>query len=157
MRPTAASPATTRILLCASAAHCAQVLLAAAQARIHLHSLQPCTAWPNQPTDTVLWALLPDSTDQPALQLEQQWRQQLINPSTRFSIHMLWGSAQQQAQQLTHWTAGGANSLHSANSPRSASTARTANGQHAACYECLDPRSERQLFQHLLQRRHAAG
>lgn len=133
------NPNTARILLCASAAHCARVLHAAAQARVHLHGLQPSTAWPTPSDDasTVLWALLPaDVADAQALHTEQQWRAQLLQGSAPFAVHMLYGSAAQQAQQLAPWI-------------RSSAAALSASDD---CWECLDAASEQKLFQHLLAR-----
>lgn len=131
----------SRILVCASAAHCAQVLSAAAAARVHLHGLQPSLDWPSDvPTDgVVLWALLPTQAATPTeTLLETCWRQQLRHGQHAFSVHMLYGSAHQQAAQLAPWL------------PPSTTALPDAFG--ADCWECLDASSEQRLFQHLLQR-----
>lgn len=131
-----------RILLCASAAHCAQVLQAAAADRVKLHGLQPSTRWPSPAPDThplILWALLPTACDATALALEAQWRAHMLQPQAQhFTIQMLYGSAAQQARQLAPWV-------------KAAATAEDPAAS-ADCPECLDARSEQSLFQHLLQR-----
>jgi len=131
-----------RILLCASAAHCAQVLQAAAADRVKLHNLQPSTRWPSPAPDThplILWALLPTACDAAALALEAQWRAHMLQPQAQhFTIQMLYGSAAQQARQLAPWV-------------KAAATAEDPAAS-ADCPECLDARSEQSLFQHLLQR-----
>ena len=131
-----------RILLCASAAHCAQVLQAAAADRVKLHSLQPSTRWPSPATDThplILWALLPTACDAAALALEAQWRAHMLQPQAQhFTIQMLYGSAAQQARQLAPWI--------------KVETTDAGSATDADCPECLDARSEQSLFQHLLQR-----
>ena len=131
-----------RILLCASAAHCAQVLQAAAADRVKLHSLQPSTRWPSPAPDThplILWALLPTACDAAALALEAQWRAHMLQPQAQhFTIQMLYGSAAQQARQLVPWI--------------KAETTDAGSATDADCPECLDARSEQSLFQHLLQR-----
>lgn len=131
-----------RILLCASAAHCAQVLQAAAADRVKLHDLQPSTRWPSSAPDThplILWALLPTACDATALALEAQWRAHMLQPQAQhFTIQMLYGSAAQQARQLAPWV-------------KAAATAEDPAAS-ADCPECLDARSEQSLFQHLLQR-----
>lgn len=131
-----------RILLCASAAHCAQVLQAAAADRVKLHGLQPSTRWPSPAPDThslILWALLPTACDAAALALEAQWRAHMLQPQAQhFTIQMLYGSAAQQARQLAPWV-------------KAAATAEDPAAS-ADCPECLDARSEQSLFQHLLQR-----
>lgn len=131
-----------RILLCASAAHCAQVLQAAAADRVKLHGLQPSTRWPSPVADThplILWALLPTACDAAALALEAQWRAHMLQPQAQhFTIQMLYGSAAQQARQLAPWV-------------KAAATAEDPTAS-ADCPECLDARSEQSLFQHLLQR-----
>lgn len=135
-----ASPLPTRILLCASATHCAQVLHAAATARVPLHGLQPVLAWPSQvATDSiVLWALLPHPHTSSEGALEQRWRQQLSQGQHACTVHMLYGNAAQQAKQLAPWI-------------QQASDAHSA-ADSAECWECLDAASEQKLFQHLLQR-----
>lgn len=131
-----------RILLCASAAHCAQVLQAAAADRVKLHGLQPSTRWPSPAPGThplILWALLPTACDAAALALEAQWRAHMLQPQAQhFTIQMLYGSAAQQARQLAPWV-------------KAAATAEDPAAS-ADCPECLDARSEQSLFQHLLQR-----
>ncbi len=131
-----------RILLCASATHCAQVLQAAAADRVNLHGLQPSTRWPSPAADTqplILWALLPTSADAAALALEAQWRSHMLQPQAqRLTIQMLYGSAQQQARQLAPWI--------------KAEASDAGPALNADCPECLDARSEQSLFQHLLQR-----
>lgn len=131
-----------RILLCASTAHCAQVLQAAAADRVKLHGLQPSTRWPSPAPDThplILWALLPTACDAAALALEAQWRAHMLQPQAQhFTIQMLYGSAAQQARQLAPWV-------------KAAATAEDPAAS-ADCPECLDARSEQSLFQHLLQR-----
>lgn len=131
-----------RILLCASAAHCAQVLQAAAADRVKLHNLQPSTRWPSPAPDThplILWALLPTACDAAALALEAQWRAHMLQPQAQhFTIQMLYGSAAQQARQLPPWI--------------KAETTDAGSATDADCPECLDARSEQSLFQHLLQR-----
>lgn len=136
-----AAPLTpSRILVCASAAHCARVLSAAAAARIHLHGLQPSLHWPSDvPADSVvLWALLPTQATPAQALLETHWRQQLSHGQHAFSVHMLYGSARQQAAQLAPWLP--------------PSTAALPDAFGADCWECLDASSEQRLFQHLLQR-----
>ncbi|MDH1765003.1 hypothetical protein N5D37_04680 [Comamonas aquatica] len=133
-------PPAPRILLCASAAHCAQVLQAAAQARVPLHGLQPLTQWPTpaMPADSLLlWALLPAGATDAAQRLEAAWRAERL-PHSPWPVHMLYGSAAQQAQQLRPWI----------------TTPAQGSAPHLQddCQECLDAASEHQLFQHLLQR-----
>lgn len=142
MRPLA-SP-HSRLLLCASAAHCAQVLHAAATARVRLHGLQPCTQWPSHaPAHSVLlWALLPHPSPTTAeANREQAWRAHALQTG-RFAgtIHMLYGNAAQQAAQLAPWV------QHLDGAVPGTGTAT------ADCWECLDAASEQKLFQHLLQR-----
>ena len=134
-------PTPPRILLCASAAHCAHVLQAAAHARVHLHGLQPCTVWPTQLAEEtlVLWALLPTSASSPEHAIEQQWRATMLQGAHEFTIQMLYGNAHQQAQQLAPWVRVDADTANS--------TIDT------ACWECLDARNEQTLFQHLLAQR----
>ena len=129
-----------RILLCASAAHCARILQAAALARIDLHGLEPCTCWPtsDRPDAVVLWALLADDDkDIPALHTEQLWRTHMLQGNAPFAIHMLYGNATQQSQQLVPWIA-----MHHGDG----------NQNSNPCWECLDAASEQKLFQHLLNR-----
>lgn len=144
MRPISDTPSPQlRILLCASASHCARVLQAAAQLRVNVHGLQPSTTWPaNASADhLVLWALLPATgyvpRDLQALDTEQLWRAQLLQGHVPCAVHMLYGTAAQQAQQLTPWIANAAQAQED--------TAR------AICTECVDAASEHKLFQHLLQ------
>lgn len=141
MRNTIAS--RPRLLLCASAAHCAQVLQAAAATRVHLHELQPCTRWPAA-TDSdilLLWALLPEGSHTTATHaLETQWRSLVQQGSHHFTVQMLYGSATQQAAQLAPWIA-------------RSSSSEVARNADASCWECLDAASELKLFQHLLTRR----
>lgn len=144
MRTTSDTPHPhLRILLCASAAHCVQVLHAAAQMRVNLHGLQPSTTWPAHATadHLVLWALLPASGPTPhgaqALHTEQLWRTQLQQGRAPCAVHMLYGTAAQQAQQLTPWMA-------------RAVEAET-HAASALCIECVDAASEQKLFQHLLK------
>ena len=143
------APHHFRILLCASAAHCAQVLQAAARARVNLHGLQLCTNWPTQAAfpeisaeapPLVLWALLPEhNSDQVALQLERQWRAHLLQGTAPLQVQMLYGSAAQQAPQLAPWVR--------------ETSAGSESAAAAPCLECLDAASEQTLFQHLLGRR----
>lgn len=135
-----ADPDSPRILLCASAAHCAQVLQAAAATRVHLHGLQPTLQWPEDALThgVVLWALLPTQPSAATATVEQGWRERLVQGLHTFSVQMLYGSAQQQAAQLAPWI------------PQSAEPASGATD--ADCWECLDAASEQKLFQHLLQR-----
>jgi len=130
-----------RILLCASSAHCAQVLQAAAQSRAHLHGLQPSTQWPQQlpAASIVLWALLPMSANSQDHATEQQWRATMLQGAHEFTIQMLYGNAQQQAQQLAPWVRVDADTAD--------------NAIDTACWECLDARNEQTLFQHLLAQR----
>lgn len=130
----------SRILLCASAAHCAQVLQAAAAARVNLHGVQPCTQWSAHwnASTMVLWALLPPPSTSTEMALEARWRTAAIQGSHAFTLQMLYGNATQQAQQLAPWI-------------------RPAHNTEplkldADCLECLDAASEQKLFQHLLQR-----
>lgn len=154
MAGTAAAP---RMLLCACPLHCAQVLRLAGHARVRLHGLQANTDWPTPtapPPDStatsntpwhILWALLPADAPPAALAREQAWRQQLphltgaenILPAT-ITVQMLYGNAAQQAQQLTPW-------IHDSQATTSAPLAL------ADCQECLDARSEQQLFSRLLR------
>lgn len=130
-----------RLLLCASAAHCAQVLQAAAAARVHLHGVQPSLEWPADAQVegmVVLWALLPTQCAAAAAATEHAWRERLRLGHHAFSVQMLYGSAQQQAAQLAPWI------------PQAAE--RNADKTDAPCWECLDAVSEQKLFQHLLQR-----
>ena len=129
------------MLLCASAAHCARILQAAAQTRVNLHGLQPCTQWPQEappPATLVLWALLPATASASERLLEAQWRSVLLDSTHGFTIHMLYGSATQQAQQLAPWVV---------TRPLTASPHLQPD-----CRECLDASSEQKLFQHLLAR-----
>lgn len=130
----------TRILLCASAGHCAQVLQAAAQARVALHGVQPSTQWPHNAADgaVLLWALLPAQAHAHESALELRWREQWLQGTGTFTIQMLYGSAVQQAQQLAPWI----------------QQAAEGSGSDVStdCWECLDAQSEQKLFQHLLQR-----
>ena len=130
-----------RILLCASAAHCAQVLHAAAQTRVHLHGLQPYTQWPTQlpALSCVLWALLPPSASASEHATEQRWRATMLQGAHNFTIQMLYGNACQQAQQLAPWVRVNADTAD--------------NAIDMACWECLDARNEQTLFQHLLKQR----
>lgn len=145
MRHTSLSSTPPRLLLCASAAHCAQVLHAAAAARIHLHGLLPVTQWPTSHAvgQQLLWALVPADHLQalPAATLEQHWRARMVQGGHGLTIHMLYGNAAQQAGQLAPRTAP---------SPTSAANASRAP---LDCRECLDARSEQTLFQHLLNRK----
>lgn len=140
----------SRLLLCASAAHCAQVLHAAVAARVHLHGLQPCTQWPaDAPAHSVLlWALLPYSAPtSPEAAREQAWRAQALQAgSFAGSIHMLYGNAAQQAAQLAPWV------QHLDDASLSTRTGTSTEAVTADCWECLDAASEQKLFQHLLQR-----
>lgn len=147
---TASNTPCLRYLLCASAAHCAQLLHAAARQGVGLHGLQPVLQWPDSPTFTeaeaqaprpcIVWALLPQP-DAAQQQLENQWRQRLSQPSSAaWQVQMLYGNAAQQAQQLRPWLQVVA--LDDAASPNI----------DAFCRECLDTHSERQLFQHLLNK-----
>jgi len=116
------------------------VLHAAAQTRVPLHGLQPLTQWPTpaMPTDSLLlWALLPAGATDAALRLEAAWRAERL-PHSPWPVHMLYGNAAQQAQQLRPWI----------------TTPAQGNAPHLQedCQECLDAASEHQLFQHLLQR-----
>ena len=148
-RTTQRTPLSIRsILLCASATHCAQVLHAAAAAHLPVYHLQPCTTWP-PPTDSaaysahvVLWALLPPTQSAAEAAQESQWRRLLLHSTsaTGWCIQMLYGNASQQAQQLLPWL--------QSSTPSQPRTVRLA----AHCQECVDPASEQQLFQHLLQR-----
>lgn len=135
-------PTHSRILLCACPAHCAQILQAAAAACLPLHGLLPHTQWPKAALNTqLLWALLPETptttVSNIALQnvkaLEASWRHVMLQGGHNFTIHMLYGSAQQQATQLAPWVS------------EDGTTATDAD-----CWECLDARSEQKLFQHLL-------
>lgn len=142
MRHTTTHP--PRILLCASAAHCAQVLHAAAAARVDMHGLLPSTTWPAHPApgQQLLWALTPtEHPHTPTTQaIEQQWRTHIQQGGHGFTIHMLYGSAAQQAAQLA---------------PRMSlqhTRAADEDNTHADCRECLDASSEQALFQNLLQR-----
>ena len=143
MRTTASTP--SRVLLCASAAHCAQVLHAAAAAGVQLHGLHPSTQWPASHAhgQLLLWALTP--TDHPqaeqAAAIEQHWRALMVQGGHGLTIHMLYGSAAQQARQLAPWT----------EPPQPADVAGTSS-THVNCRECLDASSEQTLFQHLLRR-----
>lgn len=128
----------SRFLVCASAAHCAQVLHAAAAARVNLHGLQLCTQWPTKASahSVLLWALLPAASRPAEMAQEWQWRAQALHAASPFTIHMLYGHAAQQAAQLAPWVR-----VDAAPAP-----------SDADCWECLDAASEQQLFQHLLQR-----
>lgn len=130
----------TRFLLCASAAHCAQLLHTAAATRVSLHGLQPVLAWPSEPptNSIVLWALLPGHPSLSESALEQRWRQQLSQGHHALTVQMLYGSAAQQAAQLAPWIP-----------QRNRANADTDGDD---CWECLDAASEQKLFQHLLQR-----
>ena len=129
----------TRILLCASATHCAQVLLAAAAARVNLHGVQPCTHWSADwdASTVVLWALVPHPST-PEAALEAHWRTTAMQGAHAFTLQMLYGSAAQQAQQLAPWIRAAHGAEHT--------------DVDADCLECLDAASEQKLFQHLLQR-----
>lgn len=135
-----------RILLCASAAHCAQVLQAAAAARVNVHGLQPCTEWPASNADNrlLLWALIPASHPQArqATALEQHWRTRMLQGEHGFTIHMLYGDAEQQARQLAPWAR-----QHPSNRSDNINHHSPAN---MGCRECLDASSEQTLFQHLI-------
>lgn len=137
--PAEATLHAPRILLCASAAHCAQVLHAAAQARVPLHGLTPSTQWPTQVPShaVVLWALLPPDTAPPLMNTEAAWRTQMLQGLHPWAIHMLYGQPRQQALQLAPWIP---------------SSAPHDPAQSVDCRECLDAASEQKLFQHLLQR-----
>lgn len=116
------------------------MLHAAAQARVPLHGLQPLTQWPTlaMPADSLLlWALLPTGAPDAALHLEAAWRAERLPHSPR-PVHMLYGNAAQQAQQLRPWI----------------TTPAQGSAPHPQddCQECLDAASEHQLFQHLLRR-----
>ena len=137
---TPASSSHSRLLLCASAAHCAQVLQAASALRVNLHGLQPHTSWPeDSATPTlVLWALVPaHAATSHTQQLEAAWRAQMLQGGHGLTIHMLYGSASQQATQLAPWI-----------SQRTAAD----TALDPDCKECLDASSEQKLFQHLFQR-----
>ena len=137
------TPAAPRFLLCACPAHCAQVLRAAAAARVPLHGLQPTCDWPPPgampASASVLWALLP--TPQPRQQArELAWRHALLlQPAPALAVQMLYGSAAQQAQQLAPWVR------------QLAQPGRTHadSADDADCRECLDAASEHALFTHL--------
>ena len=143
MRPTTTST-PFRVLLCASAAHCAQVLHAAASAGVQLHGLHPSTQWSSSHAhgQLLLWALTPADHPQAeqAAVIEQHWRALMVQGGHGLTIHMLYGSAAQQAGQLAPWT-----------EPRPADAAGDSSS-HADCWECLDASSEQTLFQHLLRR-----
>ena len=145
MRHTSTSSSPPRLLLCASAAHCAQVLHAAATARIHLHDLLPITQWPTSHAvgQQLLWALVPTDHPQahPAATLEQHWRARMVQGGHGLTIHMLYGNAAQQAGQLAQRTA------------PSPTSAADASRVPLDCRECLDARSEQTLFHHLLNRK----
>ena len=146
--PVSTAPATPseapRLLLCADAGHCAQVLRAAAAARVPLHGLQPHTKWPSAllPGTVVLWALVPTLGEIATRALEAQWRSRMLQGNPSVTLHMLYGEASQQAQQLAPWLA----------QTDAISTAPEQTPDD--CWECLDGHSEQALFQHLLQ--HAA-
>lgn len=151
MPGTAAAP---RMLLCACPLHCAQVLRLAGHTHVRLHGLQASTNWPtpSAPGSTatpntnlyIWWALLPANAPPAARAREQAWRQQLPQltgtanaPPATITVQMLYGNAAQQAQQLTPW-------IHDSQATTSAPLAL------ADCQECLDARSEQQLFSRLL-------
>lgn len=143
MRPTTTST-PFRVLLCASAAHCAQVLHAAASAGVQLHGLHPSTQWPSSHAhgQLLLWALTPADHPQAeqAAAIEQHWRALMVQGGHGLTIHMLYGSAAQQAGQLAPWI-----------EPQP-TVAAGASSPHGNCRECLDASSEQTLFQHLLRR-----
>jgi hypothetical protein len=144
---------STRIVLCACPQHCAQVLSAAGRARLRLQHLQVVTDWPEifsshpdnipapQPAQLhVLWALLPATATPGARAREAAWRdhwQRLAcDPAVAMTVHMLYGNAAQQAQQLMPW-------IH-----RSHGAPTTLALED--CFECLDSASEQKLFQRLI-------
>ena len=90
-------------------------------------------------TGCALWlcALLPAGAPDAALRLEAAWRAERL-PHSPWPVHMLYGNAAQQAQQLRPWI----------------TTPAQGSAPHLQddCQECLDAASEHQLFQHLLQR-----
>ena len=81
--------------------------------------------------------LLPAGAHDAALRLEAAWRAERL-PHSPWPVHILYGSAAQQAQQLRPWI----------------TTPAQGNAPHLQddCQECLDAASEHQLFQHLLRR-----
>lgn len=140
--PTSSSPRIPHYLLCASAAHCAQLLRSTAQARVSLHGLTPTTQWPEHLPfgASVLWVMAPETAPDTVIALQTAWREHLQAHRPGVSIRMLYGSAEQQARQMQQWQQG--------LSPASIGSAGQAL-HPADCRECLDPASERQLFSHL--------
>lgn len=144
------SDAAARILLCACPLHGMQVLKAARQAGVPLHQLDLCTQWPEgqtfadgstapAPTRHVLWALLPPHAAPEALSVEGIWREGMLQDADQtipgLVIHMLYGTTEQQAQQMRPWVP---------NTPSDDTI-------QLPCLECLDGACEQQLFQRLLR------
>ncbi len=103
MRHAPQLPPPSRVLLCASAAHCAQVLHAAAAAGVQLHGLHPARNGPAA-MPTANCCLGPRPPMHPASRTSRRDRAALACADgarrPRLTIHMLYGSAAQQAGQL---------------------------------------------------------
>lgn len=100
----------------------------------------PHTQWPSQVQQgtVLLWALVPDTDEITTRALEAQWRSRMLQGNRSMTVHILYGEARQQAQQLAPWLP----------QPQAQNLSDASN---AHCWECLDGRSEQALFQHLLE------
>lgn len=141
MFPPPISPHIPHYLVCASAAHCAQLLRLTAQAHVSLHGLEPCTTWPqHQPFGTqIIWAMAPDTDPDAVIALQTAWRAHLMASRPGVSIRLLYGSAAQQARQMAQWQ----------RDARAGQGSASTDDHDRDCRECLDAASERQLFRHL--------